>query len=152
MTCAIQEVQVVDRFRKQLAWSLGCVAISSICFYVTGLVMKLPSETANASQAISNIPQNAWTALEEERPAAVDLLNQVQDGNIPLWMMIPIAIIILLAVLRLPTLTCLAAGIVSATVMGAFIGTITSLDVYKRQIHSAWILISSACPCTPPRG
>ena len=63
MTCAIQEVQVVDRFRKQLAWSLGCVAISSICFYVTGLVMKLPSETANASQAISNIPQNAYAYM-----------------------------------------------------------------------------------------
>lgn len=147
MTCAIQEVQVVDRFRKQLAWSLGCVAISSICFYVTGLVMKLPSETANASQAISNIPQNAWTALEEERPAAVDLLNQVQDGNIPLWMMIPIAIIILLAVLRLPTLTCLAAGIVSATVMGAFIGTITSFGDFMQQIYDSfadagsWIVI-----------
>ena len=64
----------------------------------------------------------------------MDLLNQVQDGNIPLWMMIPIAIIILLAVPRLPTLTCLAAGIVSATVMGAFIAvSYTHLDVYKRQ-------------------
>ena len=97
--------------------------------------------------SLSNIPQNAWTALEEERPAAVDLLNQVQDGNIPLWMMIPIAIIILLAVLRLPTLTCLAAGIVSATVMGAFIGTITSFSNFMQQIYDSfadagsWIVI-----------
>lgn len=147
MTCGIQEVQVVDRFRKQLVWSIGCVTVASICFYVASLVMKLPSSAADASQAIANIPQDAWTALEEERPAAVELLNQVQDGNIPLWMMIPIAVIIILAILRLPTMTCLAAGILSATVLGAVIGTINSFGEFMQQIYDSfadagsWIVI-----------
>ncbi len=147
MTCAIQDVQVVDRFRKQLIWSVGCVTLASICFYIAGIAMKLPSESADASQAIANIPEDAWAALEEERPAAVDLLNQVQAGNIPLWMMLPIVIIIVLAILRLPTLSCLAAGIVSAAVLGAFIGTITSFGDFMQQIYDSfadagsWIVI-----------
>lgn len=147
MTCGIQEVQVVDRFRKQLIWSLGSVAISSICFYVAAIVMKLPSTTADASQAIANIPKDAWTALEAERPAAVELLNQVQAGNIPWWMIVPIVIIITLAVLRLPTMTCLAAGIVSATIMGACIGTINSFGEFMSQIYDtfadagSWIVV-----------
>lgn len=147
MTCGIQNVQAVDRFRKQLFWSISCLVISSICFYVAGFVMHLSSKVADASQAIANIPQDAWAALEEERPAAVELLNQVADGNIPLWMMLPIVVIIVLAVLRFSTMTCLTAGILSATVLGACIGTVSSFGEFMQQIYDAfadagsWIVV-----------
>lgn len=147
MTCGIQEVQAVDRFRKQLTWSIGCLVISSVCFYVTGLIMSLPSKAVDASQAIANIPQDAWQALEEERPAAVELLTQVAGGTIPLWMMLPIAIIIVLAILRFSTMTCLTAGILSAAIMGAFIGTITSFEEFLSQLYDSfadagsWIVV-----------
>ena len=72
MTCGIQGVQAVDRFRKQLVWSLSCVALASICFFVAGLVMDLPTTSSSAAHAIQNIPENAWAALEVERPDAID--------------------------------------------------------------------------------
>lgn len=147
MTCAIQGVKAVDRFRKQLFWSLSCVAVSCICFFVAGIVMDLPSKTASAANAISNIPADAWGALEAERPAAVELLNQVAASNIPLWMAIPIVVLIALAVMRMPVMACLTSGILLATIMGAFIGTITSFMEFMEQIYASfadagsWIVV-----------
>lgn len=147
MTCAIQGVKAVDRFRKQLFWSISCVVASCICFFVAAVIMDLPSESASAANAIANIPENAWAALEAERPAAVELLNQVSAGDIPLWMVIPIIVLIALAVMRLPVMTCLASGIVLATLMGACIGTITSFVEFMDQIYTAfadagsWIVV-----------
>lgn len=147
MTCGIQGVQAVDRFRKQLVWSLSCVALASICFFVAGLVMDLPTTSSSAAHAIQNIPENAWAALEVERPDAIDLLHQVEAGNIPLWMMIPVALIVILAVLRVSTFVCLAVGIVSAAIMGAFIGTLTSFGDFMQQLYDSfadagsWIVI-----------
>lgn len=147
MTCAIQKVEVVDRFNKQLAWSLTNVALASVLFYIVGIVKGLPTEAAEASNAISDIPAAAWSTLEEERPAAVELLHQVEGGSIPIWMIIPIIIIIAMAVLHFPTLVCLASGIISAAVMGAFIGTITSFTEFTQMMYDSfadagsWILI-----------
>lgn len=147
MTCAIQGVKAVDRFRKQLFWSISCVVASCICFFVAAVIMDLPSETASATNAIANIPDDAWSALEAERPAAVELLNQVADGGIPFWMIIPIIVLIALAVMRFPVMTCLASGIILATVMGACIGTINSFIEFMDQIYTAfadagsWIVV-----------
>lgn len=147
MTCAIQGVKAVDRFRKQLFWSISCVVASCICFFVAAVIMDLPSESASAANAIANIPNDAWSALEAERPAAVELLNQVADGGIPFWMIIPIIVLIALAVMRFPVMTCLASGIILATVMGVCIGTITSFMEFMEQIYTAfadagsWIVV-----------
>ncbi|MGI6257127.1 MAG: Na+/H+ antiporter NhaC family protein [Anaerovoracaceae bacterium] len=147
MTCGIQGVEVVDRFNKQLVWSLSNVGLATILFYVTGLIKGLPAGTVDASNAISDIPADAWATLEEERPAAVELLNQVSSETIPLWMMIPVIIIIGMAIFRLPTLVCLAAGIVSATLMGAFIGTVGSFGNFLQMLYDSfadagsWVVI-----------
>lgn len=147
MTCAIQEVKAVDRFRKQLFWSLSCVVASCICFFVAAVIMDLPSESASAANAIANIPADAWAALEAERPAAVELLNQVAAGDVPFWMIIPIVVLIALAVARVSVMACLASGIVLATIMGAFIGTINSFAEFLDQIYASfadagsWIVV-----------
>lgn len=147
MTCGIQEVEVIDRFRKQGFWSIFCVIAASICFFVASCIMNLPTGAADVSNAITNIPQDAWTALEAERPAAIELLNQVSDGNIPLWMMIPIVIVIGLAILKVPTMICLGAGIISSAIMGACIGTMNSFSEFLGHIYDSfadagnWIVV-----------
>lgn len=147
MTCAIQKVEVVDRFNKQLVWSLSNVALAAILFYVTGFAKGLTSGSADATNAISEIPADAWATLQEERPAAVELLTQVQDGNIPIWMILPVVLIIAMAVMHFPTLVCLTTGIISAAVLGAFIGTISSFSEFTQMMYDSfadagsWILI-----------
>lgn len=147
MTCGIQGVEVVDRFNKQLVWSLSNVALASILFYITGIVKGLPTGAADASNAIANIPDAAWDTLKTERPAAVDLLNQVADGSVPLWMMAPIVIVIGMAIMRFPTLVCLASGIISGAVLGAFIGTVTSFGNFLQMMYDSfadagsWVVI-----------
>ena len=147
MTCGIQDVKIVDRFNKQLVWSLSCVTLASICFYVAGVVMKLPTGAVDVNSALAQIPDSAWEVLEEERPAAVELLSQVQGGSIPFWMMLPVFLVLGLAMFRFPTLVCLAVGIVSSVLMGACIGTVSSFSQFMDLMYSSfadagsWVII-----------
>lgn len=147
MTCGIQDVKIIDRFNKQLVWSLSCATLAAICFYVTGVIKGLPTGTVDVNNALNGIPQDAWSVLETERPAAVELLGQVQDGNIPIIMMLPIVIVLGLAMLRIPTLVCLAMGIVSSVLMGAVIGTIDSFSEFMSLMYDSfadagsWVII-----------
>lgn len=146
-SCGIQDVEVADRVRHQGVWSLGCVALSAICFFIAGVLMNLPTTSGTAAEAISQIPQEAWLSLEEQRPSAVTLLNQVMEGEIPILMFIPVIIVIGMAIGRLPTMVCLFSGIFSAAILGAFIGTITSfsqfVDIIYRSFSDAgsWVII-----------
>lgn len=147
MTCGIQGVEVTDRFNKQLWWSLGCTVLSAILFWVVGLVRGLPTTSGDAAEAISSLSPEVWETLEEERPAAVELLQQVQSGDIPLIMILPIIIIIGMAIAHFPTLVCMAAGILSAAIMGAFIGTMPSFTSFLEQMYDSladagsWVVI-----------
>ncbi|WZL73833.1 Na+/H+ antiporter NhaC family protein [Clostridiaceae bacterium 35-E11] len=142
----IQNVNVVDRVRHQGVWSLLCVFTSAILFYVTSMLFKLPTTVGNAAQAIGEIPDEAWTKLEEIRPSAVALLQQVQTG-VPLYMVIPIVLVIGLAIGRKQTLICLSAGIFSAFFLGAIAGTITSFSQAIDLIYTgfsdagSWVVI-----------
>lgn len=146
-SCGIQEVEVSDRVRHQGVWSLGCVALATICFYIAGVFLKLPTSFGTASEAISQIPEEAWLSLEAERPSAVALLNQVMEGGIPIVMFIPVILVIGMAIFRLPTMVCLFSGIFSAAILGAFIGTITSFEQFIDIIYGgfseagSWVII-----------
>ena len=84
--------------------------------------MGLPSTSASAAGVMDRIPQSAIDFLLEERPAAVDLLTQVQEG-VPLYMIIPLILVIVLAVCKVNTFACIGSGIVSAYIFGLFAGT-----------------------------
>ncbi|MBK5246296.1 MAG: Na+/H+ antiporter NhaC family protein [Peptostreptococcaceae bacterium] len=143
----LQDVNIGDRVRHQGVWSLGSVALSTICFYVAGLVLNLPVTVGAASEAIKSIPPEAWVNLEAERPSAVALLNQVMEGGTPIFMIIPVIIVIGMAIMKMPTIVCLFAGIFSASLLGALIGTMTSfgqfIDTLGASFSDAgsWVII-----------
>lgn len=147
LSCGIQKVQIVDRFRHQGVWSVLCVAVTAIIFYAMGFVLNLSSISANAASVISAIPADAWAALEAERPAAIILLNQVFDGNTAIYMIIPIALVIGLAIAKIPTIPCLFVGMSSAVILGIFEGTIVSFTQIVDLIYTgfsgagSWVVI-----------
>lgn len=127
VSSGIQGVQVVDRIRTQGVWSMICLILAAVAFIVAGTVMGLPSTTASAAGVMDRIPQSAIDFLLEEKPAAVDLLNQVQEG-VPLYMIIPLIIVIALAIMGVNTFACIGSGIVSAYIFGLFAGTTSFAD------------------------
>ncbi|MEG1972911.1 MAG: Na+/H+ antiporter NhaC family protein, partial [Oscillospiraceae bacterium] len=78
VSSGLNDVNVVDRVRHQGIWSLMCVAVSAVIFFL--LSLDNPSLTGDPVAAINAIPPEAWAALEIERPSAILLLNQVRDG------------------------------------------------------------------------
>jgi len=125
LSSGFQGVKVVDRVRVQAPWSILCVIVSAILTFVTGKMMGLPNVVGDTANIISRIPQEAWEALMVERPAVITLLEQVQTG-VPIYMLIPVILVIVMAIMQIDTIICLASGIVAASIFGAIAGTITS--------------------------
>lgn len=144
VSSGIQNVEVIHRIRHQGVWSILCLVVAAILFFIAG--MSNPSETANASSAISQIPKDVWAALMEKRPAAITLLNQVKEG-VPLYMIIPLILVLIVAVKGIPTLACLGVGIISAYILGNVAGTIPStkdfLDLVMNGFADAgsWVIV-----------
>lgn len=128
VSSGIQEIKIVDRIRHQGVWSIGCLVLAAILIYFTAVSMNLPDATISASQAISEIPDEAWVTLETESPSAVTLLTQVRDG-VPIYMAVPLIIVLGFAFKGFPTALCLIAGIVSAFLLGVFANTITFMGL-----------------------
>lgn len=127
LSSGIQNVQVIDRIRHQGVWSLLCAGLSAIAFFVVSLAMNLPNTVGNPSEAIASISPEAMQAIADAKPVAVTLLEQVDQG-VPIFMVIPVIIIIGLAIKGVQTLLCLGAGILSSLILGAFAGTVTSIS------------------------
>lgn len=127
MSSGLQGVQIPDRIRHQGVWSLGCLVLSAICIFAFSI--NLSSATGNPLEAIDSITPEAWTTLEEERPSAVLLLEQVQQG-VPVYMVIPVAFIVISALCKVTTMACLGGGIVTALILGLIAGTIPDLDTF----------------------
>jgi Na+/H+ antiporter NhaC len=127
VSSGIQGVEVIDRIRHQGVWSVLCLVTTGIIFFVCGL--GLPGQTTNGAEAIAAIPPEVFDFLSAERPAAVDLLNQIEAG-VPIYMVIPLILVIVLAVMGMSTFICLGAGIVSAYLLGTLAGTIPSFGSY----------------------
>lgn len=146
-SCGIFNVEASDRFRHQGVWYACCVGISAVLFYVTARIKGLADTAGDVSAALEAIPNEAFVALEEKRPAAIELLNQVAGDKVPLYMIVPVVLIVGLAMMQIPTIACLLAGIVSAAILGIFAGTITSFAQVTDIIYSGfsgageWVVI-----------
>ncbi|MBP2028267.1 Na+/H+ antiporter NhaC [Acetoanaerobium pronyense] len=146
VSSGIQRVEVVHRIKHQGIWSISCLIVSAILIFATSIFMGLPSFMGNAGDAINQIPAEVWANLEEARPAAVSLLNQVQEG-VPVYMMIPLVIVLIAAIKGLPTLACLGLGIVSSFVFGMFAGTISSAGEFLGLMETgfsdagSWVIV-----------
>ncbi len=146
VSSGIQRVEVIRRIRHQGVWS-GLVLLSGIIlFAVAGFTMGLPSTVGDPAEAINSIPADVWTALAEKREAAVKLLEQVKNG-VPLYMAIPLVIVLVLAFMGTQTFICLFAGLFFAYVFGMMAGTVTStmdyLDMMMGGFASAggWVIV-----------
>ena len=130
LSCGMQDVKIIDRIKHQMAWCFGCLAVALVIFYFAGA--HLPNEQGDVQAALDSIPKEAITALEERRPSAVLLLEQVKTG-VPYYMVIPMLLVIVLSFMGLHTLICLGAGMVSSLILGFFAGT-ADLSTWLREL------------------
>ncbi|MCM1988387.1 Na+/H+ antiporter NhaC family protein [Oceanirhabdus seepicola] len=146
VSSGIQKVEVIHRIKHQGIWSLLCLFVSGIIFYIVSVFKGLPTISGNATEAINSIPQDVWTVLGEKRASAVDLLNQVKDG-VPFFMIIPLIIVIILAVRGYQTLICLGTGIISSMILGMFAGTVSDISSFLNLVGTgfadagSWVII-----------
>jgi Na+/H+ antiporter NhaC len=130
LSCGMQDVKIIDRIKHQLVWSVACLLISLVIFYLAG--SHLPNVQGDVQEALGRIPPEAYAALEEKRPSAVDLLEQVKSG-VPYYMIVPMLLVIVMSFLGIHTLLCLGAGMLSSLILGACAGT-THLNVWLNEM------------------
>lgn len=130
LSCGMQDVQIIDRLKHQSVWSFSCLFLALVFFYLSGL--HLPSAPGDAATAIANIPAEVYTNLEASRPSAVQLLRQVEAG-VPMYMVLPMIIVIVMSFLQIQTLLCLGAGMVSSLILGMLAGT-TDFSVWLNDL------------------
>ncbi|MDO5734439.1 MAG: Na+/H+ antiporter NhaC family protein [Eubacteriales bacterium] len=147
VSSGIHRVDITGRLRNQWAWSMLCLVLTSCLFFWA--TRDFSNAPVDGSAAVASIPSETWQVLESERPAAIQLLQQVESG-VPIYMILPIIIVISAAFLKVPTLLCLLAGIISAYILGTIAGTITStsnfLELLQNGFSSAgsWVIIMMA--------
>ena len=122
LSCGMQDIKIIDRVKHQLFWSLGCLILAFLVFILCGL--SLPNTSGDPALIFETIPENVLENLQAERPAAVELLNQVRDG-VPYYMIIPVVVVIGMSFLNCHTLLCLGAGVLSSLLLGTIAGTVT---------------------------
>lgn len=137
VSSGLQGVEIIRRVRHQGVWSILTVLAAAIVFYIAGSMADVPDQVLLAEDAIRQISPEVWAALEEKRPSAVTLLEQVQSG-VPHVMIVPLIIVIALASLGVTTLVCLGSGIVSSLVFGLFAGTVHSLPEFIDTIYTGF--------------
>ena len=144
VSSGIQGVEVIHRVRHQGVWSLLCLLLAAIMFLISSL--GLPSEVGSAVEAIEQIPEEVYTVLTEERPSAVNLLNQVKEG-VPFYMVIPLILVLVVAVMGFPTLVCLGLGIISSYIFGMIAGTIDNTHEFLDLMYTgfseagSWVIV-----------
>lgn len=146
VSSSLQGVKIVDRVRHQGVWSFLCLIAGAAAFYYAALNLGLPDTIGNANEAIAHIPDTVWAALEEKRPAAVTLLNQVKVG-VPYYMVVPLVVVLVLAAIGTNTLVCLFAGILGSLIFGYIAGTVTDLSKFLDLVQSSfadagsWVIV-----------
>ncbi len=122
VSSGIQGVKVVDRVRHQGVWSVACLVLAAVAFFVAASVMRLSGEPVSDFDIYANLTEDAIAYIEAEKPVALDLLQQVNDG-VALYMAIPLVLVIALAIMGVNTFACIGSGIVSSYILGRFAGT-----------------------------
>ena len=120
LSCGMQDVKIIDRLKHQIVWAFCCLVVASVIILAAS--WSLPNTQGDVYAAIAQIPQEARDALAAERPSALALLNQVEQG-MPYFMIIPLIVVIGLSFMGLHTMICLGAGMVSSLVCGMIAGT-----------------------------
>ena len=147
VSSGIQGVEVIKRVRHQGVWSGLVLLCGIIAFGVAGMVMDLPSVTGNGADAISKIPAHVWAELAEKNESAMTLLHQVKNG-VPLYMVIPLILVLIAAFRGYQTFICLFIGIVSSYVFGRFAGTVVDTKVFLNDLvmkgfsgAGSWVIV-----------
>lgn len=138
VSSSLQGVVITDRVRHQGVWSFLCLVAGAAAFYFAAVNMGLPDTLGNANEAITQIPETVWAALEEKRPAAVTLLKQVQAGGLSWYMVLPLIAVLLLAGMGMNTLICLGVGILGSLICGWIAGTVTDIMKFLDMIQSSF--------------
>jgi len=144
VSSGIQGVEVIHRVRHQGVWSIMCLILSAILFLFFSL--GLPNEVGSAIDAIEQIPDEVYSVLSEERPSAIILLNQVKEG-VPFYMIIPLALVLIVAIIGVPTLVCLGIGIISSYVLGLVAGTVHNTHEFLELMYTgfsdagSWVIV-----------
>lgn len=144
VSSGIQGVEVIDRIRHQGVWSVLCLILAAILFFSFSL--GLPNISGSTADAIAQIPEDAWEYLGEKSPAAIDLLNQIQEG-VPFYMALPLLIVLVAAITGLPTLACLGLGLISSLCFGLIAGTVGSVMEFLDLVYAgfedagSWVII-----------
>ncbi len=120
LSCGMQDVKIIDRLKHQIVWALACLVVAA--GIILAVSWSLPNEQGDVYAAIAQIPQEARDALAAERPSALSLLEQVEQG-MPYYMIIPLVLVIGLSFMGLHTMICLGAGMVGSLVCGMIAGT-----------------------------
>ena len=147
LSCGMQDVKIIDRLKHQLIWAFGSLTIAFVLIFTVGAVVyELPNAQGDVSAAISQIPQEARNALAEQRPSALALLEQVENG-VPYFMVIPLIVVIALSFMKVHTMLCLAAGMVSSLICGLFAGT-TDFSTWLNELllvgfgdAGSWVIV-----------
>lgn len=129
VSSGIQGVQVVDRIRHQGVWSVACLILAAIAFFIAGNVMGLSGDAVANFNLYDNLSEDAINYLAENKPIALDLLSQV-DGGVALYMCIPLILVIGLAIAGFNTFACIGSGIISSYILGQFAGTAGSIQSF----------------------
>lgn len=146
VSSGIQGVEVIRRIRHQGVWSGLVLLTGVVIFGIVGFAMDLPSTVGSAAEAIGKITPEVWEKLAEERASAVTLLEQVQAG-VPLYMVVPLIVVLVLAFMGYQTFICLFSGIILAYVFGMFAGTVGTLNEYLEMCMNgfadagSWVIV-----------
>ncbi|MBU5438232.1 Na+/H+ antiporter NhaC family protein [Tissierella sp. MSJ-40] len=144
VSSGIQRVEVIDRVKHQGVWSILCLVLAAVLFFISSL--GLPNEVGNAAEAINQIPEEAWNYLAEEKPVAIDLLNQVKEG-VPYYMVVPLILVLIAAIKGIPTLACLGIGLIASLILGLFAGTVGSIIEFLGLVMAgfkeagSWVIV-----------
>lgn len=146
VSSGIQKVEVVKRIRHQGVWSALVLVLAVIAFYMVSVQMDLPTTLGSPAEAVSQIPESAMIALEEKRPSAVTLLEQVKTG-VPHYMVIPLVLVLISAFKGVNTLLCLFLGIIASYICGLVAGTVENLGSFLDLVYSgfegagSWVIV-----------
>lgn len=143
LSCGMQDVKIIDRLKHQLVWAFACLALGLVAVFFAGF--SLPNVQGDVAAAISQIPTEAREALAIERPSALTLLQQVEQG-VPYFMVIPLILVIGLSFMKVHTLLCLGAGMLSSLLCGWIAGTAelkSWLDILYTGFSDAgsWVIV-----------
>ena len=147
LACGMQDVKIIDRLKHQLVWAFSCLAIGIVAITLVGVfVYDLPNSQGDVAAAIAQIPAEAREALAIERPTALTLLEQVETG-VPYYMIIPLLVVVVLSFMKLHTMLCLGAGMISSLIFGMFAGTTDFSDWLNGLLYTgfsdagSWVIV-----------